>query len=145
MVLAVPRRCAIDIKSGVELATEVFEAAGALALVVGTIIAAVPFVVALLGGATLTTALVPLRQNIGRAILLSLELLVAADILRSVAISPTFESVGVLGLLVLVRTFLSWSLQVEIEGAWPWQQVRGSRAKPPGSAPQGDATPTREG
>jgi uncharacterized membrane protein len=55
---------------------------------------------------------------------LGLELLVAADIINSVAISPTFASVGVLGLIVLVRTFLSWVLEVEINGEWPWQRLR---------------------
>ena len=61
-----------------------------------------------------------LRRGIGRAILLGLELLVAADIIRSVAITPTFATVGVLGLLVVVRTVLSFSL--EVEGRWPWQR-----------------------
>ena len=64
------------------------------------------------------------RQDIGRAILLGLELLVAADIIRTVAISPTFESVGVLAIIVAVRTFLSMALQVELEGRWPWQRER---------------------
>ena len=63
-----------------------------------------------------------LRRGIGRAILLGLELLVAADIIRSVAITPTFATVGVLGLLVVVRTVLSSSLEVELEGRWPWQR-----------------------
>ena len=63
-----------------------------------------------------------LRQDIGRGILLGLELLVAADIIRTVAIDPSIESVSVLGLIVLIRTFLSMSLQVELEGRWPWQQ-----------------------
>jgi uncharacterized membrane protein len=89
----------------------------------------------------MTVALVPLRQNIGRAILLALELLVAADILHSMALSPSFQSVGVLGLIVLVRTFLSWSLQVEIDGVWPWQG-RGSRPNPPEGAPEDGATRT---
>ena len=62
------------------------------------------------------------RYSIGRTILLGLELLVGGDIVRSVAVSPTFESVGVLALIVAVRTFLSLSLEVEIEGRWPWQR-----------------------
>ncbi|WP_345409910.1 DUF1622 domain-containing protein [Nonomuraea salmonea] len=62
------------------------------------------------------------RKGLGRAILLGLEFLVAADIIRTVAISPTFASVGVLAVIVLVRTFLSFSLEVELEGRWPWQQ-----------------------
>ena len=66
------------------------------------------------------------REDLGRAILVGLEVLVAADIVRSVALDPTLAGVGVLALLVVVRTFLSWSLSVELEGEWPWQ--RGKRS-----------------
>jgi len=62
-----------------------------------------------------------LKYNLGRTLLLGLEILVAADIIRTVALESTLESVAILGLLVLVRTFLSWALIVEIEGRWPWQ------------------------
>jgi uncharacterized membrane protein len=61
------------------------------------------------------------RRHIGRSILLGLEFLVAADIIRTVAIEPSFTNVGVLGLIVLIRTFLSFSLELEITGRWPWQ------------------------
>jgi uncharacterized membrane protein len=61
------------------------------------------------------------KDRIGNSLLLGLEFLVAADIIRTVALNPTLQSVAVLGLLVLIRTFLSWALVVEIEGAWPWQ------------------------
>jgi uncharacterized membrane protein len=64
------------------------------------------------------------RRRLGRAILLGLEFLVAADIIRTVAVTPTGESVAVLGGIVLIRTFLSFSLQLEMTGAWPWQQRR---------------------
>lgn len=57
----------------------------------------------------------------GRALLLGLEILVAADVVNTVALEPTVENVMALGLLVLIRTFLGWSLVVEIEGRWPWQ------------------------
>ncbi len=67
------------------------------------------------------------RQQLGRSILLGLELLVAADIIRTVAVTPTLTSVAVLGAIVLIRTFLSFSLELEITGRWPWQ-------KPPASA-----------
>ena len=63
-----------------------------------------------------------LRQDIGRGILLGLEFLVAADIIRTVAVAPTLQGVTVLGLIVLIRTFLSMALQVELEGRWPWQR-----------------------
>jgi uncharacterized membrane protein len=65
-----------------------------------------------------------LKVRLGRALLLGLEILVAADIVRTVALEATLESVVVLGLLVLIRTFLSWALVVEIEGRWPWQPRR---------------------
>src|SRR5688572_4652733 len=61
------------------------------------------------------------KQQLGRPLLMGLELLVAADVIRTVALAPTLENVAVLGLLVLVRTLLSWSLIVEMEGRWPWQ------------------------
>lgn len=64
------------------------------------------------------------RQSLGRAILLGLEFLVAGDIIRTVAVSPTFTSVGVLAVIVLVRTFLSFSLEVELEGRWPRRRHR---------------------
>jgi uncharacterized membrane protein len=64
----------------------------------------------------------PYRRQLGRTILLGLEFLVAADIIRTVAVTPTFESVGVLAGIVLIRTFLSFSLELEITGRWPWQK-----------------------
>lgn len=65
-----------------------------------------------------------LKVRLGKALLLGLEILVAADIIRTVALEATLNSVVVLGLLVLIRTFLSWALVVEIEGRWPWQPRR---------------------
>jgi uncharacterized membrane protein len=62
-----------------------------------------------------------LKISLGKALLLGLEILVAADIIRTVALEATLNSVMVLGILVLIRTFLSWALVVEIEGHWPWQ------------------------
>jgi uncharacterized membrane protein len=67
---------------------------------------------------------VRLKVRLGRALLLGLEILVAADIVRTVALEATLQSVAVLGLLVFVRTFLSWALVVEIEERWPWQPRR---------------------
>ncbi|MEN6615111.1 MAG: DUF1622 domain-containing protein [Syntrophorhabdus sp.] len=61
------------------------------------------------------------RRTLGRGILLGLEFLVAADIIRSVAVAPTLSGVAVLGAIVLIRTFLSITLEVEMNGQWPWQ------------------------
>jgi uncharacterized membrane protein len=71
------------------------------------------------------------RQLLGRSILLGLELLVAADIIRTVAVTPTYESVGVLAIIVLIRTFLSFSLELEITGRWPWQKEPARSAAAP--------------
>jgi uncharacterized membrane protein len=82
------------------------------------------------------------KHQIGRSLLLGLEFLVAGDVVRTVALEPTLENVAVLGLLVLVRTFLSWSLTVEIEGRWPWQPRAVPAAydpdRPSGEARAGD-------
>jgi uncharacterized membrane protein len=67
------------------------------------------------------------KHQMGRSLLLGLEFLVAGDVVRTVALEPTLLNVSVLGLLVLVRTFLSWSLAVEIEGHWPWQGQKADR------------------
>ena len=61
------------------------------------------------------------RHNLAHSLLLGLEMLIAADIIRTIALETTVESILLLALLVLIRTFLSWSLAVEIEGRWPWQ------------------------
>jgi len=78
--------------------------------------------------ASLDAAYREYRQDLGRAILLGLEFLVAGDIINTVAVDPTFRSVGVLAGIVAIRTFLSFSLEVEIEGRWPWARLE---AEPP--------------
>jgi uncharacterized membrane protein len=70
------------------------------------------------------------RQQLGRTILLGLELLVAADIVRTVAVTPTIRSVSVLAVIVLIRTFLSFSLELEITGRWPWQKAPPEPGRP---------------
>ena len=62
------------------------------------------------------------REDLGRSLLLSLEFLVAADIIRSVAITPTLQSVSILGIIILIRTFLSVTMELEVSGRWPWQK-----------------------
>ncbi|MEX2541425.1 MAG: DUF1622 domain-containing protein [Trueperaceae bacterium] len=69
-----------------------------------------------------------LRRRLARVTLLGLELLVAADIIATIAARPTFTSLGILALIVLIRTFLSFALEVEIEGRWPWQRASGKRS-----------------
>jgi uncharacterized membrane protein len=114
----------MDYKHTAELIGSAFEVVGIVVLVLGSILAFGRYVVTLIRLRDGPAAFRGLRLYMGRSIVLGLELLVAADIIRSVAIDPTFASVGVLGLIVLVRTFLSWSLEVEINGEWPWQRSR---------------------
>ena len=78
-----------------------------------------------------------LKISLGRALLLGLEILVAADIVRTVALEATLESIAVLGLLVLIRTFLSWALVVEIDGHWPWQRGPAAREHEPQASDAG--------
>jgi uncharacterized membrane protein len=121
----------MDISHIVELVGTAFELAGVIVLVIGSILAFLRCTVTLIRLRDGPEAYRHLRLYLGRAIVLGLELLVAADIIHSVAIDPSFTSVGVLGLIVLVRTFLSWSLEVEINGEWPWQRLRLHKGEPP--------------
>jgi uncharacterized membrane protein len=65
------------------------------------------------------------KTHLGKGLLLGLEFLVAADVVRTVVLEPSLQNVLILGLLVVIRTFLSWSLVVEIEGNWPWRRNEG--------------------
>ena len=122
----------MDINHTVELIGFAFELAGVGVLAIGSVLAFVRSLVSLLGVRDGSLAYRHLRLYLGRAIMIGLELLIAADIIHSVAVDPTFATVGVLGLIVLVRTFLSWSIDVEINGEWPWQRVRFHKGEPPG-------------
>ncbi len=120
----------MDIKYTIELIGSAFELAGVAVLVIGSVLAFVRSIVSLIRLRNGPVAYRHLRLYLGRSIVVGLELLIAADIVRSVAIDPTFTSIGVLGLIVLVRTFLSWSLEVEINGEWPWQRYRLHKGEP---------------
>jgi uncharacterized membrane protein len=102
-----------------------FEALGAAVLVIGTIWSFILAAIVLRrsGSAKGRRAYTALRQSFGGALLLGLEILVAADLLRTVAVAPTLDNVLVLGLIVLIRTFLSFSLETEIEGIPPWRRA----------------------
>jgi uncharacterized membrane protein len=117
-------------KDSVETVGLAVDGIGVAVIVIGILIASARF------AATARRATDPyrtLRQDLGRGILLGLEFLVAADIIRTVAVTPTLEGVLILGLIVLIRTFLSIALQVEMEGRWPWQRQR-EIAEPSGPA-----------
>jgi uncharacterized membrane protein len=99
---------------------EVVDLLGVVAIVLGVSYAVVD--AALRGVRRIHPIYTRFRRVLGRAILLGLELLVAADIIKTVAVTPTLDSVVVLAIIVLIRTFLSWSLELEISGRWPWQK-----------------------
>jgi uncharacterized membrane protein len=100
----------------------VIEVAGVGIIVIAAVLASVLFLREGFGGLAWSEAYSRYRANLGRGILLGLELLVAADIIGTVAVTPSFQSLGVLALIVLIRTFLSFSLEIEIEGRWPWRR-----------------------
>ena len=106
----------------IEAVGEVIDIVGVVAIVVGVLYAVVD--AALRGIRRLSPVYTRFRRVLGRAILLGLELLVAADIIKTVAVTPTLDSVVVLAIIVLIRTCLSWSLELEISGRWPWQGAR---------------------
>jgi uncharacterized membrane protein len=106
-------------KEFVEWIGLVIDAAGVLVIVLGLLIATIRFAVA---GVREASGYRRFRQELGMGILLGLEFLVAADIIRTVAVVPTLQGVLVLGLIVLIRTFLSMALQIELDGRLPWQQ-----------------------
>lgn len=97
------------------------DAVGVLVIVAGAILATGRFFVKRHGVASKPYRLY--RQDLGRAILLGLEFLIAGDIIRTVVVAPTLENIVILGLIVLIRTFLSMALQLEVEGRWPWQRA----------------------
>lgn len=102
----------------IETVGKAIDALGVATIVLG-IVAATVFLARRHRG--LDDALRTYRQGVGRAILLGLEFLVAADIIRTVAVEPSFAGAGVLAIIVIIRTFLSFSLELELTGRWPWQ------------------------
>jgi uncharacterized membrane protein len=106
-----------------------FEIVGVAILVAGSIAALAEYVLALARGRR-EGAFERVRQAIGRAILLGLEVLIIADIVLTITVDTTLESALTLGLVVLVRTFLSFSLEIELEGALPWRRTRRQTDRP---------------
>ena len=111
--------------SALKLTTHAIEVGGIAIIVLGLLGSSVAVLWQVLHGRSGSEAFNLYRSNVGRAILLGLEFLVAADIINTVAIEPTLQSLLILGGIVLIRTFLSFSLEVEIEGRWPWDRHKG--------------------
>jgi uncharacterized membrane protein len=114
---------------------KVVEAAGAGIMVLGGLGSFVVFASRALRPKTAQESYDELRRNLGRCILLGLEVLIIADIVRTIIVDPTLESVAVLGIIVVIRILLSFALEVEIDGLWPWRRwqlaQRGDAEPPP--------------
>jgi uncharacterized membrane protein len=124
-----------DFKNAVDVVSKVIDGAGVVVVVVGLLIATCAYGLAQKDRGQAPTAYRVYRQQVGKSILLGLEFLVAADIIRTVAVAPTFSGVGVLAVVVAVRTFLSFALDVELTGGWPWQiSAVASPPQPPSTA-----------
>jgi uncharacterized membrane protein len=109
---------------GLHWTARAIETVGIAIIVLGAIVSSMYFLWQLLNGGVLAEAYQAYRANLGRGILLGLEFLIAADIIGTVAVEPTLENLGILAIIVLIRTFLSFTLEVEIQGRWPWQHAR---------------------
>jgi uncharacterized membrane protein len=104
-------------------AVRAFEIVGVLILVVGGFFALVACIIELVRGTPWMSAFDVVRARLGRAILLGLEILVVADIIRTIVVSPTLSSALTLGLIVVVRIALSFAIDVEVEGVAPWRKA----------------------
>lgn len=111
----------MNFKGSMELVGDIVDSSGVAVMVIG-IVASTGWFLLRIRPLGIMDAYTKYRRAVGMAILLGLELLVAGDIIRTVAVSPTLTSVAVLGMIVIIRTFLSMSLQLELEGRWPWQK-----------------------
>lgn len=123
MILAAPAADSGPFTGLMDHVAQGFEALGAAILVVGVIWSVVLAAAAARRSRSSARAYLVVRQAFGGTLLLGLEVLVAADLVRTVAIAPTVENVLVLGLIVVIRTFLSFSLETEIEGVAPWRRA----------------------
>jgi len=110
-----------DVRQWFGYAGYVLEAVGVISIVIGCMAATAWFLRNLRRMQRLA-AYESFRSDLGRSIVLGLEFLIAGDIIRTVTVTPTFESVAVLASIVLIRTFLTMMLTLEIEGRWPWQR-----------------------
>lgn len=122
----------MDYEHTISEVVKVVEAVGAGIMVLGGLWALVLFVPRALKADGIERPYDELRRNLGRAILLGLEVLIVADIVRTIIVDPTLESVAVLGGIVIIRILLSFSLEVEMDGVWPWRrwQLTGGRSRP---------------
>ncbi len=119
----------MEYNSVVDVVSKVIDAAGIAVIVIGTITVSISFARRFLGrGLKVKDPYRMYRKGVGRSILLGLELLIAGDIIRPVAVDATWTNVGILGLLVIIRTVISVEMEMGILGCWPWQRSRKATA-----------------
>ena len=117
----------MDLHRLIPAAARVVELAGVAMLLLGALLALGVFVAHVARGRPFAAVYDDLRANLGRAILLGLEFLVIADIIGTVAVEPTLANLAVLAVIVAIRTFLSFALELEVTGRWPWQSRAAGR------------------
>ncbi len=105
----------------VHITSATLEAAGIIAIAFGALVSTILAFTQYIRHKAAHAAYQGLRRRLSRGILLGLEFLIAADIIRTVAVEPSFHSLGLLAIIVLIRTFLSFTLQLEVSGKWPWE------------------------
>ena len=128
----------MEFAEGIDIVGRGLEVVGVAAIVIGVAVSSVRWLLRLREA----TAYADYRRSLGRALLLGLELLVAADIIRTVTTTASWESVGVLGVIVIIRTVLSWSITLEVEGRFPWQKEEHPHASLAPSSPAKSHKPT---
>ena len=110
----------MEFKELISIAGYAIESIGVLVIIAGTLVSSIRFLTNFRTEPE-GTAYVVLRQQLGRSIILGLEFLIAGDIIRTVIVADTLTNVTILGLIILIRTFLSFTLHLEVEGRWPWE------------------------
>lgn len=115
------------LQNSVPTVVQTIELLGVTIIAIGVLVTMMQFALAIVRKEKVDEAVTTLRSNLGRAILVGLELLVAADIIHTVLVDLTLQSVAALAGIVIIRTLLSFSLEAEIEGRWPWQRTAESK------------------
>jgi uncharacterized membrane protein len=126
----------VNYEDAMETIVRVFELVGVAVLVIGGIVAFGVYFVRMAGGSNRRAAFAEVRSSLGRAILLGLEVLVVADIIRTIVVAPTLSSALTLGVIVLVRVILSFAIDIEVDGVAPWRRGSSDRT------PSGSSEPT---
>jgi uncharacterized membrane protein len=125
----------VHLEEWIALGALLFEVLAAFIIIIATTVATLLYMRAFVRRSADLEDYEQYKVRLGRALLLGLEVLVAADIVRTVVLEPTLTNIAILGLLVLIRTFLSWSLVVEMEHRWPWQKREPHAPIPLAAAP----------